>query len=165
MRNIRSTSRFLMFHSLTCDNTYILTAPIADLLFGIQKFWLLGYCYSCLTSFSTIDIDIVITCLSEEEKPDQIQRTYWWIHRLWLMQTPSDYFFSTLIYISGCGCSRVVLRDKVTLRLLKLLFKEVDVVEWSRALDIRLSEWCCSVSMVWVQIPSREEQKFDSSKI
>ena len=38
------------------------------------------------------------------------------------------------------------------------------VVEWSRALDVRLSEWCCSVSMVWVQIPSREEQKFDSSK-
>ena len=39
------------------------------------------------------------------------------------------------------------------------------VVEWSRALGVRLSEWCCSVSMVWVQIPSREEQKFDSSKI
>jgi hypothetical protein len=34
----------------------------------------------------------------------------------------------------------------------------VDVVEWSRALDVRLSEWCCSVTMVWVQIPSREEQ-------
>jgi hypothetical protein len=33
------------------------------------------------------------------------------------------------------------------------------VVEWSRALDVRLSEWYCSVSMVWVQIPSREEQK------
>ena len=33
------------------------------------------------------------------------------------------------------------------------------------ALDVRLSEWCCSVSMVWVQIPSREEQKFDSSNI
>ena len=45
----------------------------------------------------------------------------------------------------------------------KVLVK--DVVEWSRALDVRLSEWCCSVSMVWVQIPSREEQKFDSSKI
>ena len=28
-----------------------------------------------------------------------------------------------------------------------------------------ISEWCCSVTMVWVQIPSREEQKFDSSKI
>ena len=41
----------------------------------------------------------------------------------------------------------------------------VDVVEWSRALDVRLSEWCCSVSMVWVQIPSREETKFDSSNI
>jgi hypothetical protein len=26
----------------------------------------------------------------------------------------------------------------------------VDVVEWSGALDVRLSEWCCSVSMVWV---------------
>ena len=38
------------------------------------------------------------------------------------------------------------------------------MVEWSRALDVRLSEWCCSVSMVWVQIPSREGQKFDSSK-
>jgi hypothetical protein len=24
----------------------------------------------------------------------------------------------------------------------------VDVVEWSRALDAELSEWCCSVSMV-----------------
>ena len=41
----------------------------------------------------------------------------------------------------------------------------MDVVEWSRVLDVRLSEWCCSVTMVWVQIPSREEQKFDSSKI
>jgi hypothetical protein len=43
--------------------------------------------------------------------------------------------------------------------------KGEDVVEWSRALDVRLSEWCCNVTMVWVQIPSREEQKFDSSKI
>jgi hypothetical protein len=33
---------------------------------------------------------------------------------------------------------------------------------WSRALDVRLSEWCCSVSMMWVQIPWREEQKFDT---
>ena len=45
------------------------------------------------------------------------------------------------------------------------IYKGVDVVEWSRALDVRPSEWCCSVSMVWVQIPSREEQIFDSSKI
>jgi hypothetical protein len=59
---------------------------------------------------------------------------------------------------------RFALREKVALRLLKLLFKGVDVVEWSRALDVRLSEWCCSESMVWVQIPTREEQKFDSSK-
>jgi hypothetical protein len=35
---------------------------------------------------------------------------------------------------------------------------------FARALDVRLREWCCSVSMVWVQIPSREEQKFDILK-
>jgi hypothetical protein len=45
------------------------------------------------------------------------------------------------------------------------IYMGVDVVEWSRALDVRLSEWYCSVSMVWVQIPSREEHKFDCSKI
>jgi hypothetical protein len=28
----------------------------------------------------------------------------------------------------------------------------VNVVEWSRALDARIIEWCCSASMVWVQI-------------
>ena len=59
---------------------------------------------------------------------------------------------------------RFALREKVTLRLLKLLLKGVDVVEWSRALDVRLSEWCCSVSMVWVQIPSREEQNLTALK-
>ena len=40
----------------------------------------------------------------------------------------------------------------------------MDVVEWSRALDVRLSEWCCSVTMVWVQIPSREEQNVTALK-
>jgi hypothetical protein len=48
---------------------------------------------------------------------------------------------------------------------LKLYFYIADVVEWSRVLDISLSDWCYSVSMVWVQIPSREEQKFISSDI
>jgi hypothetical protein len=106
---------------------------------------------------------------------------------------------------------------KVTLRLLKIYFYIADAVEWSRVLDIRLSDWYCSVSMfqnynvvqfrrytdilygchlfnvlykhvsrwqpynisvplyirlsdwycsvsmVWVQIPSREEHKFVSS--
>ena len=45
------------------------------------------------------------------------------------------------------------LRDKVTLRLLKLYFYIVNVVEWSKALDIRLSDWCCSISKVCVRIP------------
>ena len=44
--------------------------------------------------------------------------------------------------------SRLSLRDKVTPRLLKLHFNGADVVEWHRALDLRLSDWCCSVSMV-----------------
>ena len=40
---------------------------------------------------------------------------------------------------------------------ISLYIQGVDVVEWSRALDVRLSEWCCSVSMVWVQIPSKNK--------
>jgi hypothetical protein len=60
--------------------------------------------------------------------------------------------------------SRFSLRDKVTLILWKLDFYGADVVERSRALDIMQSDWCCNASMVLVQIPSREEYKFDSSK-
>jgi hypothetical protein len=43
--------------------------------------------------------------------------------------------------------------------IFKLLWHRIYiyVVEWSRALDVRLSEWCCSVSMVWVQIPSKNK--------
>ena len=40
----------------------------------------------------------------------------------------------------------------------------VDVAEWSRVLNIRPSEWCCSVSMVWVQIQSKEEQNLTALK-
>jgi hypothetical protein len=50
------------------------------------------------------------------------------------------------------------------LYILIYIYQGVDVVEWSRALDVRLSEWCCSVSMVWVQILSREEQKLSKFK-
>jgi hypothetical protein len=64
------------------------------------------------------------------------------------------------------GTSRTVgSARKGNTTIIEALFKGVDVIEWSRALDVRLREWCCSVSMVWVQIPSREEQQFDSSKI
>ena len=72
------------------------------------------------------------------------------------------------IYTRVCKCltsiTRFALREKVTPRLLKLPFQGVDVVEWSRALDVRLSERCCSVTMVWVQIPSREEQNLTALK-
>ena len=40
----------------------------------------------------------------------------------------------------------------------------MDVVDWYRALDVRLSEWCCSVSMVWIQITSREKQNLTALK-
>ena len=69
------------------------------------------------------------------------------------------YHLHARLYTCLTSIPRFALREKVTLGLLKLLFEGVDVVEWSRALDVRLSELCCSVSMVWVQIPSREEQK------
>ena len=60
--------------------------------------------------------------------------------------------------------SKFSLRDKVTLRLLKLHFYGADVVGWSRALDIWLRDWCCSLSMVWAQIPSRKEQNLTAQE-
>ena len=44
--------------------------------------------------------------------------------------------------------SRCSFRDKATLRLLKLHLCGADMVDWSRALDIRLSDLFCSESMV-----------------
>jgi hypothetical protein len=69
------------------------------------------------------------------------------------------YVFTICTRLNTCrmSISRFSLRDKVTLRLLKLNFYGAVVVELSKALDIRLSDWCCSVSMVWAQIPSRKE--------
>jgi hypothetical protein len=65
---------------------------------------------------------------------------------------------SKTFFFAEMMCKQLMFCERAATRL-------YDVVEWSRALDVRLSEWCYSVSMVWVQIPSREEQKFDSSKI
>ena len=67
-------------------------------------------------------------------------------------------------FIQPCDWLCIYIKGNTTI-IEAPFFKGVDVIEWSRALDVRLSEWCYSVSMVWIQIPSREEQKFDSSKI
>jgi hypothetical protein len=67
------------------------------------------------------------------------------------------------IRTKGSNSSKIVFKFYIQFEY--IVYIVIYVVEWSRALDVRLSEWCCSVSMVWVQIPSREEQKFDSSKI
>jgi hypothetical protein len=68
--------------------------------------------------------------------------------------------FVNIFFVTSLSVSLHNLLDVVYIYI-----QGVDVVEWSMVLDVRLSEWCCSVSMVWVQITSREEQKFDSSKI
>ena len=60
----------------------------------------------------------------------------------------------THLYTCLTSIPRFALREKVTLRLLNLLFKGVDVVEWSRALDLRLSEWCFAVCQ-WCGFKSR----------
>ena len=66
--------------------------------------------------------------------------------------------YTCTIYTRLCIClmsiSRFSLIDKVSLRLLKLRFYGTNLIEWSRALNIRLSDCCCSVSMVWDQISS-----------
>jgi hypothetical protein len=75
------------------------------------------------------------------------------------------YVCTIYTHLNTClmSISRLSLWDKVTLRLLKLHFYGADVVGWSRALDIRFSDYFCSASMVWGQTLSREEHKFDSS--
>ena len=60
--------------------------------------------------------------------------------------------------------SRFSFREKVTLRLLKLHFYGADVVGWSRALDIRLRDWCCNLTMVSAQIPSKKEQNLTAQE-
>ena len=70
----------------------------------------------------------------------------------------------TRLYTCLMSISRCSLIDKVTLRILKLHFHGVDVVEWSGALNIRLSDWCCSVSMVLTHFPSREEEHLTAQK-
>ena len=65
------------------------------------------------------------------------------------------------IIIMQCICTiythvLFALWDKATHWLLNLYFDRADVAEWSRALDIRLSDWCCSVSMVWFKFRWRK---------
>jgi hypothetical protein len=74
------------------------------------------------------------------------------------------YIYKTQIDVQSSNRSPLTSLSQIKVRFKVIHIYGVDVVEWSRALDVRLSEWCCSVSMEWVQIPSREEQKFDSSK-
>jgi hypothetical protein len=56
------------------------------------------------------------------------------------------------------------IRSHIYKCILKLYFYIADVAEWSRALDIRLSDWCCSVSTESSN-PVVEDKIIVSSKI
>ena len=58
------------------------------------------------------------------------------------------YHLHTLIHMSYVN-PQICLARKDSTTNMKLLFQGVDVVEWSRALNLRLSEWCCILLMVW----------------
>jgi len=61
----------------------------------------------------------------------------------------------TLLKICITSIPRFALRDKVTLWLLELYFYIADMAELFRVLDIKLSDWCCSASMLWVRFQRR----------
>jgi hypothetical protein len=70
-------------------------------------------------------------------------------------------FVFVYLYICICIFVFVYLYLYVCICILVFVYLYItDVAEWSRVLNIRLSDWCCSVSMVWVQIPSRRKQVF-----
>ena len=73
------------------------------------------------------------------------------------------YHLHTFMHMSY-GYPWICLTRKGNTTIIEAPFYGVDVVEWSRALDVRLSEWCCSVSMVWVQIPSRKNKNWTALK-
>ena len=130
----------------SCIYMYVLgvpSVPFFSLDFSIE-FW--NFCDSEVFSFH-FNAYILYVALST------IKQTY--ICQIIIL---SIHVASTRAFKSTClmSISRFFLRDKVWLRLLKLYFM-ANMAEWYRALDIRLSDWCCSASMVWVQIPSCEE--------
>lgn len=67
----------------------------------------------------------------------------------------------TLLKICITSIHRFALRDKVTLWQLELYLFTADVAQLSRVLDIKLSDWCCSASMLWVrfQLSYHKNQK------
>ena len=61
----------------------------------------------------------------------------------------------TVLKICIMYIPRFAIRDKVTLWLLELYFYIADMAEFSRVLDIKLRDWCCSASMLWVRFQWR----------
>ena len=77
------------------------------------------------------------------------------------------YICTTYTRLDTClmSISRIFLRDKVTLRLLKLYFYIADVAEWSRALDIRLKRLVLQCINGMSSNPVEGRTKFVSSYI
>ena len=70
----------------------------------------------------------------------------------------------TLLKICITFILRFTLWDKVTLWLLELYFYIANVAELSRVLDIKLSDWCCIASMLWVWFQRRYNTKLLAHK-
>jgi hypothetical protein len=130
---------------------YVFGVPIVPLFsldFSIE-FWnfseseVFSFYFNAYILYVYINIYILKVALST------IKQTYICQIIILSIYVPSTHAFKSTCLMS---ISRFFLRDKVWLRLLKLYFI-ADMAEWYRALDIRLSDWCCSASMVWVQIP------------
>ena len=66
-----------------------------------------------------------------------------------------------LNYSLLCSCNRQL---KKFLFLVTAIINTAYVAELSRALDIRLINWCCNVSMVRVQFQSMERKKLSAQK-
>jgi hypothetical protein len=119
--------------------------------------------YLSVIIFSYLDNNLICDCMMNYSS------SYTLYYNCWVrLLTNYNIKYICTIYTRLDTClmsiSRFPLRDKVTLWLLKLYFNIADTAEWSTVLDIRLSDWCCSVSMVWVPIPPRKNTNVSAQR-
>ena len=84
-------------------------------------------------------------CISAHSVPLVIQFQFWWFH--FGRFTREMYIMQKCTRLKACFMFIPIflLRDKVTLRLLKLCLCIADMAEWFLVLDIRLRDWCWSL--------------------
>ena len=123
-----------------------------------HKLYILRLGLWCLTPLSSISLILWRSVLLEDKL---YHIMLYRIHHAW-----AGFELPTVVVIgTGCIGSYKSNYHTVTTTTAPFIFKDTPLILYIYIISVRLSEWCCSVTMVWVQIPSREEQKFDSSKI